>query len=253
MRAVDSNAFLLEVLRTEESLPSPPRYPFTIPALRSFESLELHPRVTFFVGENGSGKSTLIEAMAVSLGINPEGGSKNFCFGTRDSHSELHKYLRIAKGVKRPKDYFFLRAESLFNVGTEIERLDEGINEESKIAKFFGGVSLHEQSHGESFLAVLNKRFFGNGLYLLDEPEAALSPTRQLAALRAIHLLVEESSQFIICTHSPILMAYPDAWIYQLDGDGIRRVEYRETEHYAVTKEFLERPERMLERLLGEE
>lgn len=252
MRAVDSKAFLIEVLRTGEALPSPPEYPFTIPALRTFERLELHPRVTFLIGENGSGKSTLLEAMAISLGLNPEGGSKNFRFRTRDSHSSFHKYIRIAKGVQRPRDLFFLRAESLYNVGTEIENLDNDPTAGPLITSSYGGTSLHEQSHGESFLAVLNERFFGNGVYLLDEPEAALSPTRQLAALKVIHQLVEKFSQLVICTHSPILMAYPDAWIYQLTEDGINRVEYRETEHYTVTKEFLARPERMLDLLFNE-
>jgi predicted ATPase len=215
------------------------RYPFSLPAIRTFESIELHPRMTFLVGENGSGKSTLLEALAVSLGFNPEGGSRNFNFSTRASHSELHQFLRIAKGIRRPRDGFFLRAESWFNLGTEIEHLDAIPEAGPPILNSYGGRSLHEQSHGESFMALLKKRFHGNGLYLLDEPEAALSPTRQIEALQRFHELVQQGSQFVIATHSPILMAYPDALILQCTPSGIRPVRYEDTEHFRVTRDFL--------------
>jgi predicted ATPase len=227
-------------------------YPFCLPALRSLESVDLHPKVTFFIGENGSGKSTLLEAIAVSLGFNAEGGSKNFRFGTRRSHSVLHEYLRIAKGVKRPRDGYFLRAESFFNVATEIEKLDEG-GGGPPIIDSYGGRSLHEQSHGESFLALMLERFGGKGVYILDEPEAALSPQRQLAVLSRIHDLVLDDSQFIIATHSPILMAYPDACIYQCGKDGLTKIAYADTEHYKVTREFLVNPDRMLRVLMERE
>jgi predicted ATPase len=226
------------------------RYPFCLPAVRLLEQIDLHPKVTFFVGENGSGKSTLLEALAVSLGFNAEGGSRNFRFGTRPSHSELHEYLRVAKGIKHPSDGFFLRAESFFNVATEIERLDEDRGTGERLAGAYGGRSLHEQSHGESFLALIAERFRGKGLYILDEPEAALSPKRQLVVLSRIHDLIGLDSQFVIATHSPILMAYPEAWIYQCDQDGISRVAYEETEHFQVTRDFLASPERMLRVLL---
>lgn len=225
------------------------KYPFSLPAVHWLEHIELHPNVTFFVGENGSGKSTLLEAIAVSMGFNAEGGSKNFRFGTRMSHSVLHQYLRIAKGIKRPKDGFFLRAESFFNVATEIERLDDEPGG-PPIISYYGNRSLHEQSHGESFMALLVNRFGGNGLYILDEPEAALSPQRQLAALTRIHELACGHSQFIIATHSPILMAYPDAWIYQFTESGVVRVAYEETEHYQVTRSFMMNPQRMLKSLM---
>jgi predicted ATPase len=225
------------------------KYPFCLPAIKSLQQLDLHPKVTYFIGENGSGKSTLLEAIAVSLGFNAEGGSKNFRFSTRRSHSVLNEYLRIVKGVKLPKDGYFLRAESFFNVATEIERLDEGPGGPPVIDSY-GGHSLHEQSHGESFLALLMERFGGHGIYILDEPEAALSPQRQLAALARIHDLVIEQSQFIIATHSPILMAYPDAVIYQCNAGGISQISYRDTEHYKITKEFLANPERMLRVLM---
>jgi predicted ATPase len=226
------------------------RYPFCLPALRDFERIELHPKMNFFVGENGSGKSTLLEAIAVSLGFNAEGGSKNFHFDTRRSHSDLHEYLRIAKGFKRPRDGYFLRAESFFNVATEIENLDSEPGFGPPVGESYGSRSLHEQSHGESFLALLMKRFGGQGLYILDEPEAALSPQRQLAALSRFHDLILAGSQFIIATHSPILMAYPEACIFQCSADGIQPIAYQETEHFRVTRDFLADPQRMLRVLL---
>lgn len=234
--------YLREVRLKRSDVPSFQDYPFSLPAVRKLDSLELHPKVTFLIGENGSGKSTLLEAIAVAWGFNPEGGSRNFNFGTRESHSELHRYLRLVKGVRKPQDGYFLRAESFFNVATEIEKLGVG--------RSYGGRSLHEQSHGESFLALMMERFGGNGLYLLDEPEAALSPQRQLAVLSRIHDLVKDRSQFIIATHSPILMAYPDAYIYGLSG-AIDRVDYYDTEHYRVTHNFLSNPKRMLKVLLA--
>jgi len=224
-------------------------FPFCLPSVRGLSDLALHPKVTYFIGENGSGKSTLLEAIAVSLGFNAEGGSKNFNFGTRRSHSELDAYLRIAKGFRRPKDGYFLRAESFFNVATEIENLDREPAPAPPVIDSYGGRSLHEQSHGESFMALLMERFGGKGLYLLDEPEAALSPQRQLAVLARIHALVQDDSQFIIATHSPILMAYPDALIYQFGADGIVEMAYRDTEHYQVTHDFLVNPERMIRTL----
>jgi predicted ATPase len=155
------------------------QYPFCLPAVRTLQQIDLHPKVTYFVGENGSGKSTLLEAIAVSLGFNAEGGSKNFRFDTRRSHSVLNEYLRIVKGVKRPRTGFFLRAESFFNVASEIERLDEGPGG-PPVINSYGGRSLHEQSHGESFLALMLERFSRQGLYVLDEPEAAHAIERAL-------------------------------------------------------------------------
>lgn len=242
--------YLSSVALQRDRVASFERFPFSLPSVRKLEGLALHPKVTFFVGENGSGKSTLLEAIAVSLGFNAEGGGKNFRFGTRRSHSDLHEYLRIAKGYKRPRDGFFLRAESFFNVATEIEMLDSEPSFGPKVIDSYGGRSLHEQLHGESFMALMMERFGGQGVYLLDEPEAALSPFRQLAVLSRMHDLVLDSSQFIIATHSPILMAYPDAWIYQFSKDGIEKVAYQETEHFQVTRDFLVDPERMLRVLM---
>jgi predicted ATPase len=237
-----STQYAIDLRLRRDLVPSFDTYPFALPAIRSLDILPFHPRVTFFVGENGSGKSTLLEAIALSMGFNAEGGTRNFNFGTRASHSALHEFIRIAKGV-RPNDGFFLRAESFFNVATEIENLGA--------LGSYGGRSLHEQSHGESFLALMTNRFRGQGVYILDEPEAALSPQRQLAALTLIHDLVKRDSQFIIATHSPILMAYPDAWIYDCSADGVRRIDYRDTEHYRVMHDFIVHPQRMLDLLLA--
>lgn len=247
-----SKPYIAEISLRRENVESFDRYPFSLAAVRPLERLQLHPAVTFFVGENGSGKSTLLEAIAVACGFNPEGGSRNFRFGTRDSHSELHRFLRLARGLSRPRDGFFLRAESFFNVATEIEKLDAEPGGGPPIGPAYGERSLHSQSHGESFLALLLNRFHGHGLYLLDEPEAALSPSRQLSVITRIHDLVQENSQFIIATHSPILMSYPKSIIYNFSAEGIQRVSYEETEHYRVTRDFLTNPRRMLSILLAE-
>jgi predicted ATPase len=213
--------------------------------------LKFHPKVTFLVGENGSGKSTLLEAIAVSFGFNPEGGTKNFTFSTRDSHSDLHKFLRLGKGFKRPADGFFLRAESFFNLGTEIEALDREPAFGPPIINAYGGRSLHEQSHGESFLALLMHRFGGNGFYVLDEPEAALSPQRQLAVLARIHELANAGSQFIIATHSPLLMMYPDAFLYSCTEAGLQLTGAEETLHYQVMRDFFRDPHKLMRATLA--
>lgn len=246
-----SAQYVSRVALRRDKVESFDRYPFALPAIRNFEHIDLHPKATFFVGENGSGKSTLLEAIAVALGFNAEGGSKNFRFGTRSSHSELHRYLRVAQGIRKPRDGFFLRAESFFNLATEIEHLDAQPAAAPPVIDSYGGRSLHEQSHGESFMALVTERFGGKGLYLLDEPEAALSPQRQLALLSRIHDLILDDSQFIVATHSPILMAYPDAVIYQCDTRGVRRIAYEETEHFQVMHDFLVHPQRMLDTLLA--
>ncbi len=250
MDAPAINHYVREVKLRRDQVTSFDQYPFSLPVVRDLESLELHPAVTFLVGENGSGKSTLLEAVAIAWGFNPEGGTKNFRFQTRESHSALHEYLRLVKGVQRPRDGFFLRAESFFNVATEIERLDIGPGG-PPIIDSYGGRSLHQQSHGESFFSLMMNRFGGQGFYVLDEPEAALSPSRQLAMISRLHELVQDRSQFIIATHSPILMAYPNAWIYEIRANGLHRVPYEQTEHYAVAKRFLNDSKRQLEILLG--
>ncbi len=230
--------FLQHLVFRRETVESHNEYPYNLPAVKSLNRLAFHPKMTYFVGENGSGKSTLLEAIAIANGFNPEGGTKNFNFNTRKSHSSLADHIRIAKGLA-PRTGFFLRAESFFNVATEIENLNVG--------EYYGGKSLHEQSHGESFITLLTERFGAKGLYILDEPESALSPQRQLAALFRIHDLIQQGSQFLIATHSPILLAYPDSTIYQFSAEGIDKVSYQDTETFQIMKAFINNPEKMLQ------
>lgn len=236
---------LRQILRSLElrhdRVPDHDAYPFSIPALRALERLDFHPEVTFLVGENGSGKSTLIEAIAIAAGFNPEGGTKSFTGRARPSESSLSEHVRLVRGARRERGGFFLRAETMFNVSTEAEDYQA-----------YGWERLHERSHGEAFLWVLGERFRAGGLFVLDEPEAALSPQRQLVFLAHLDRLVRGGSQLVIATHSPILLAYPRATIYQLEPTGLRRVAYQDTDHYRVTRGFLMNPERMLRELLGE-
>ena len=211
-------------------------------------TLELYKPVTIFVGENGIGKSTLIEALAVSMRFNAEGGSRNFNFMTHESHSSLHEYLRVAKGRLLKDDGYFLRAESFYNVATELDT-----NPNAEKMHRYGMKSLHEQSHGESFMALMENRFTGNGLYILDEPEAALSPMRLMRMMYIMHELIQRESQFIISTHSPLLMMFPGADILQCTQDGIQRVHYQDTEHYQITRMFMDEPDRMFHYLFTEE
>lgn len=217
--------------------------------LERMEGLKLNSRVTFLVGENGAGKSTLLEGIAVAMGFNPEGGTVNFSFATKDSHSNLHNYLTISRGYKRHRDGFFLRAESFYNVASNIDDLDQELGGPPIIANY-GGVSLHKQSHGESFMALVENRFGGNGLYILDEPEAALSPMRLMRLMCCMQELVKTDSQFIISTHSPILITFPGAEILEISENGIQSVNYKDTEHYIITKRFMDAPEKMVDSLL---
>jgi predicted ATPase len=206
------------------------------------EHLTLHKPITFFVGENGSGKSTMLEAIAVAYGFNPEGGTRNYSFSTYDSHSELCNAIRLARGYKKAGWGYFLRAESFYNVATAEEKYSK---EPGGIPQYF-----HQKSHGESFLAMAQSNFKANGVYLLDEPEAALSPQRQLTLLLEIVGCAKEDSQFIIVTHSPILLGMPGAEILSFDGGEIHPCEYEETDSYQVTEMFINNREQILKRLL---
>lgn len=241
--------FLKSVSLRREFVPSFGEYPFSIPAVRKLDSLSFLSPVTFFIGENGTGKTTLLQAIALAEGFDFEGGSRNFTVRHDDARYALAKALTIGKGMRRARnDSFFLKAESFYKVSAYIDQLGFDPTKNP-----YGPIPLGVQSHGESFLTMFVTRFSGNGLYLLDEPEAALSPQRQLTFLAAIHELVQKNSQLIIATHSPILMAYPGATIYEFTDEGIRKVNYEETEHYRVTKNFLLRTEQTLKELFSED
>ena len=227
------------------------RYPFTLPVIQHFarEGLELDSDVTFLVGDNGTGKSTLVEALAVATGFNAEGGSRSFRFATRATESSLGEHLMV-RWSRKPRTGFFLRAESFYNVASNIEQLEEI---DPGLLSAYGGRSLHERSHGESFLNLITHRFRGNGLYLLDEPEAALSVQGCLALVRRIGELVAQGSQFIIATHSPIVLAVPGARILQIDSAGaITQVSYDAAEPVSLTRRFLASPERFIQHLFSD-
>ncbi len=247
-----NNLFITEVRLKDEPEELKASYVHALPVVQNLTALSFRKPVTFFAGENGTGKSTLLEAIALCCGFNPEGGTRNFSFSSKDTHSPLFKRLAVTRGVRRPKDGFFLRAESFYNLATEVDRLDEIPARTPRLIHSYGGKSLHNQSHGESFLSLILNRFGEDGLYILDEPEAALSPSSQLTLLAQLHQLTAKGAQFIIATHSPILMAYPQADIYVLTRDAIALTPYKETEHYLLTKQFLDCPERMLKLLLEE-
>lgn len=212
--------------------------------LRGLDSIAFHPRVTFLVGENGSGKSTLIEALAVAWGFNAEGGSKDHSYSTRESHSPLHRFVRPVRAPMKARDGYFLRAESFFTTASYLEA--SGTSRR-------GQAGLHERSHGEAFFDLFDHRFEGDGLYILDEPEAALSPSRQLSFLAKLHQLVLARSQLIIATHSPIILGYPDAWIYETSERGLNRVDCEDLDHVTVTRSFLNRRQTFLDVLLSED
>ena len=250
---MDKLSLLLRGLRIDWEEIDSDSYLRQIPALAGLRELEFEDGVTFFVGENGSGKSTLLEAIAICYGFNPEGGTKNYRFSTYDSHSELCRAMTLIKGAGKPGWGYFLRAESFYNVASNIDQLDREPGFGPPLIDSYGGLSLHRQSHGESFLALAENRFGGRGLYILDEPEAALSPMRLLRLMARMRELVNDQSQFIISTHSPILMAFPDAEVYEITADGMERVGFRDTAHWQITRGFLENPEKMMKYLFDEE
>lgn len=215
-----------------------------IEAIRGVEEIEFTSSITFFTGENGSGKSTVLEALAIACGFNPEGGSRNYSFSTYDSHSKLCMAVKVVRGYRRAGWGYFLRAESFYNVATKEE---EYADEDHPSQKF------HEKSHGESFLALAQTQLKANGLYFLDEPEAALSPQRQLTLLAEIDGCAKEQSQFFIVTHSPILLGIPGAQILSFDKGRIHPCEYEDTGSYQVTEMFINNRKRLLMGLLGRE
>ena len=239
---MNSNLFINEIKLERNLIKDFNEYPFNIDFVKNLDKLIIDSPVTFIIGENGTGKSTFIEALAVSCGLNPEGGTQNFMFSTKETHSELYEYLKINHFQRKCKTKFFLRAESFYNVITEIDNLR---------VSGYGNKSLHLYSHGESFIQLVQNRFTENGLYILDEPEAALSPSRQMTLLYLINQLVKEGSQFIIATHSPILISYRNGKILDLDKN-FKEVKYEDTEIYQTYKMYLDRPYLMQERLFDE-
>jgi predicted ATPase len=217
------------------------RYPFNLPAIARLEELDLDAPIVMFVGANGSGKSTLMEALAAQLGCNPEGGSPNFRFDTAGTLSELHKVMRLARRIPRNTDRYFYRADAFHILATEIRNLGVG--------QYYGGEDLHQLSHGQAVMRLLNERFGARGLYLLDEPEAALAPETQLQVIARIMQLVSEGARFVIATHSPLLMALPGALIYELGEDGMERRSYQELGHVRLYRRFLGDPESVVARL----
>ena len=246
-----SSALVRSLVVKRDQIEDLDAYPFSIPALRDLEELTFDPAVTFFVGENGSGKSTLIEAIAIAAKLNREGGSRFLRMSTHDSTSPLQRHLRLVKGTRRIRDGFFLRAESFFNVATRLEQMtrEEG---GGNALEPYGGKSLHEQSHGESFLALIANRFGPDSFFVLDEPEAALSLRGQLALMRRMHDLVAQGSQFVISTHSPVLLGYPDATIYALSADGLAKTTYEDSENYTLTRSFLDDRDQFLRHLFAD-
>lgn len=225
-------------------------YPFTIPSIKSFSQLKLTSNITFFVGENGSGKSTLLEAIAEKCDFNTAGGGRNNTYDVHAANSVLGDYIRLS-WMPKITNGFFMRAESFYHFATHVDELQK---EGADAYRSYGGRSLHEQSHGESFFSLFQNRFNGRAIYLLDEPEAALSPQRQLAFLRVLHDLAEKGNcQFIIATHSPILLGYPEASILSFDKGRIEEIDYEQTDHYQITKYFLDHREKFLEDILKEE
>lgn len=237
-----NNQFIQKIFINWDKI-SPYSYLRSIESIKNLRELEFTAPITFFVGENGTGKSTLLEAIAVAYGFNPEGGSRNYVFSTYDSHSELYDALRIQKGFQRAGAGYFLRAESFYNVATkEMDYADLAHPSQR----------YHERSHGESFLLLAQNALRPHGVYIFDEPEAALSPQRQLTLLLEIYECAKQGSQFIIATHSPILLGIPGAQILTFDDGIIHACEYEETESYQVTEMFINSREHLLKRLLGE-
>ena len=242
MSALKKNDLFVKELKIDWDAIAPGSYLRSIKTIAGINNLAFHSPITFFVGENGTGKSTLLEAMAVAYGFNPEGGTVNYSFSTYDSHSELWDAVTLSKSFKKVHCGYFLRAESFYNVATK----------EDEYGKMPGGVplNLHKKSHGESFLTIMNEYFKSDGLFFLDEPEAALSPQRQMTLLLKIAESARDNSQFFIVTHSPVLLTLPGAEILSFDNGILHKIEYEDTESYRISEMFINHREQVLKRLL---
>lgn len=224
-----NNLFISEVKLKRESVPDFSTYPFNIPVIKQLKTISFSKSITYLVGANGAGKSTLIEALAVSMGLSAEGGTRNMVYDSFNTTSELYQYLKIVKSGLLPKWKFFLRAESFYTMANDYQRYGRG--------------SWHEMSHGEAFLEILGDLAEG-GLYFMDEPESALSPKNQICLLSIMHRHAQKGSQFIISTHSPVLLSYFDAEIKNVDNH-LCKIAYRDTEIYQLYRRILDCPEKM--------
>lgn len=240
------NQYIISTELMKDQIDDENMYPFNLPIVNILDKIEFHPNVTFLTWDNWTGKSTLLEAIAIEYGFNPEWGSRNTNFSTQDSHSSLSSIVRTAKGIKRPKDSYFLRAESFYNLATNIDEIEK---EYWWMYDFYWSKSLHEQSHGESFFSLFKHRLSWKGLYIFDEPEAALSPEKQLALLVRMNELVNDDSQFIIVTHSPIILSYPKAKILQISKEWLEEVKYKDSNNYQLYKMFIDNPDNMINKL----
>jgi predicted ATPase len=246
---INGQNIFLKAIRNEHVPSADDRYPFNLPIVRNLKTLEFSKSVTYIVGENGSGKSTLLEAIANLLRLNAEGGSKNFNFRTKETHSSLYEELRAVRVDLSYRNAFFFRAESFYNVASEVDRIAE---DDIRMLNSYGGVSLHEQSHGESFMALFTNRLKNKGLYIFDEPEAALSYINQLRFLVWLKEAVSAGSQIIISTHSPVILAYPDAAIYVVEDGKLQPTTYNDCYIYRDMLAFVNNKDLVIKELFSE-
>lgn len=229
------NVFVTSLAIDWAGVPRRDAYPFDVPAIASLHELDLAQRITFFCGENGTGKSTLLEAMGIAYGLNPEGGSRNYTFSTRPTHSQLHDFIRLDRSIYRPLDGYFVRSDTLFNLISATDELEDD-------QRYYGGVSLHARSHGESIMALITRRFRPEGFYILDEPETGLSQSGQIALLCELARLRDAGCQLIIATHSPILLALDGATVYQFDDD-VREIDAKDSLEWIMMQRFMDDPD----------
>ena len=246
---INGQNIYLRAIRNEHFPSADDPYPFNLPIVRNLKVLEFSKSVTYIVGDNGSGKSTLLEAIANLLGLNAEGGSKNFNFKTQETHSNLYEELRAVRADLGYRNSFFFRAESFYNLASEVDRI---AGEDHRMLDSYGGVSLHKQSHGESFMSLFTNRLRNKGLYIFDEPEAALSYINQLRFLVWMKEAVNSGSQIIISTHSPVILAYPDAEIFVAEKGILKTTPYDDCYIYRDMLAFVTNKDLVIRELFGE-